>query len=50
VSTFAAVAGTFFSVLVVYLLVKNVGTSAKPSTGLGNITSTVTSITGDITK
>lgn len=49
-STFAAIAGTFFSVLVVYLLVKNVGTSAKPSTGLSEITGAVTTITGDITK
>jgi hypothetical protein len=49
-SAVAAVAGTFFTVLIVYLLVKNVGTSAKPASGLGEISGAVTTITGDITK
>jgi len=49
-STVAGIAGTFFTVLVVYLLVKNVGTSGKPTSGLGEITGAVTTITGDITK
>lgn len=49
-STFAAIAGAFFSVLVVYLLAKNIGTQAKPASGLGEITGAVTAITGDITK
>lgn len=49
-STFAAIAGAFFSVLVVYLLTKNIGSSSKPSSGLGSITTGITTITGDITK
>ena len=34
-STFAAIAGAFFSVLVVYLLAKNIGSSSKPTSGPG---------------
>ncbi len=34
----------------VYLLAKNIGSSSKPMSGLGEITGAVTTITGDITK
>jgi hypothetical protein len=46
----AGVAGGLFTVLIAYLLVKNIGTQNKPASGLGEVTSAVTTITGDITK
>lgn len=49
-SSLAGVAIALFGVIGFFLLVKNVGTSAKPSTGLGNITSSLGSITSSLTK
>ena len=48
-SAVAGAVGGLFGVLVIYLLVKNVGTQAKPSTGLGTVSTGLTQIVGDIT-
>lgn len=47
---FTGIIATIFGAVVIYLLVKNVGTSGKPVTALGQTTGALTSVVSDLTN